>query len=69
MKNRGNLDSIVNRGSKVVGVSQTGLNHLYEMRVKRKGIEIMSDLCHSLSKYYNMLQSDSGRLGQRKQIH
>ena len=62
MKNRGNLNSIVNRGSKVVGVRQTGLNQLYETRAKRKGTEIMSDLCHILSQYYNILPS-ARRLG------
>ncbi len=36
-------------------VKQTGLNQLYESRAKRKGIEIMSDLCQILTQYYNML--------------
>ena len=53
-KNRSKLNSIVNRGSKVVGVKQAGLN---ETRVKRKGLEMMSDLCHILSQYYNMHQA------------
>ena len=30
----GRLNSIVNRGSKVVGVRQTGLSELYEKRVE-----------------------------------
>ena len=51
VKNRGRLNSIVNRGSKVVGVRQTGLNELYEKRAMRKGLQIMSDLCHILSQY------------------
>ena len=54
---RGKLNRIVNTGSKVVGVRQTGLNQLYESRAKRKGIAIMSDLCHILTQYYNMLPS------------
>ena len=49
VKNRDKLDSIVNRGSQVVGVRQTGLNRLYESRAKRKGLEIMTDLCHIVS--------------------
>ena len=57
VKNRGKLDSIVNRGSEVVRVRQTGLNQLYEMKAKRKGIDIMSDLSHILSQNYNMLPS------------
>ena len=44
MKNKGESSSIVNRGRKVVGVRQSGLNQLYESRAKRKCIEIMSDL-------------------------
>ena len=34
VKNRGILNSIVSRGSKVVGVKQTGLNQLHESRAK-----------------------------------
>ena len=56
MKNRGKLNSIVSRASK--GVGQTGLNQVYELRAKRKGIEKMSDLCRILYQYYNMLPSD-----------
>ena len=51
MKNRGRLNSIVNRGRKVVGVIQTGLSELFEKRAMRKGLQIMSDLCHILSQY------------------
>ena len=51
VKNRGRLNSIVNRRSKVVGVRQTGLSELYENRAMRKGLQIMSDLCHILSQY------------------
>ena len=57
VKNRGRLNSIVNRGSKVVGVGQTRLSELYEKRAMRKGLQIMSDLCHILSKYYDTLPS------------
>ena len=57
MKNRGRLNSIVNRGSKVVGVRQTGLSELYEKRAMRKGLQIMSDLCHILSQYHDTLPS------------
>ena len=42
MKNRGMLNGVVYKGSKVVGVRQTGLNQLCESRAKRKGIHIMS---------------------------
>ena len=49
------MNSIVNRGSKVV--RQTGLNELYEKRAMRKGLQIMSDLCHILSQYYETLTS------------
>ena len=52
------LNSIVNRGSKDVGVRQTGLSELYEKRAMRKGLQIMSDLCHILSPYYETLPSD-----------
>ena len=55
MKNRGKLNSIVNRGSKVVGVIQTGRNQLYESRAKRTSTEITSDLIHIPSQYYNVL--------------
>ena len=58
VKNRGRLNSVVNRGSKVVGVRQAGLSELYEKRVTRKGLQIMSDLCHIISQYYETLPSD-----------
>ena len=57
VKNRGRLNSIVNRGSKVVGVRQTGLSELYEKRAMRKGMQIMSNLGHILSQYYETLPS------------
>ena len=57
MKNRGRLNSIVNKESKVVGVRQTGLSELYEKRATRKGLQIMSDLCHIFSQYYETLRS------------
>ena len=57
VKNRGRLNSIVNRGSKVVGVRQTGLSELYKKRTMRKGLQIMSDVCHILSQYYDTLPS------------
>ena len=53
VKNRDKLNSIVNRGNKVVGVRQTGLNQPDES--KRKGVEIMNDLCQILSEYYIIL--------------
>ena len=57
VKNRGRLNSIVNRGSKVVGVRQTGVSELYEKRAMRKGLQVISDLCHILSQYYETLPS------------
>ena len=56
-KNRGRLNSIVNRGSKIVGVRQTGLSELYEKRAMRKGLKIMRNLCHIFSQYYETLPS------------
>ena len=53
--NRSKLNTIVNRGSTVLGVRQTGLNQLCDSRAKRNGVEIVNDL------------EDSGPLGQRKQ--
>ena len=52
MKNRGRLNSIVNRGRKVVGVRQTGLSELYKKRAARKGLQIMSDF-HSTVRHYH----------------
>ena len=46
MKNRG---SIINRGSEVVGVRQTELNHLYETRAKKKDIKIVTCVTSCLS--------------------
>ena len=46
---RSRLNSIVNRGRKVVGVRQTGLRELDENKTTRKGLQIMNDLCHILS--------------------
>ena len=57
MKNRGRLNSIINRESKVMRVRQTGLSELYEKRAMRKGFQIMSDLCHIPSQYYETLPS------------
>ena len=55
VKNKGKFNSIINRGSTIVGVRQTGRNQLYETRAKRKDIEITSDLSHILFQYHNML--------------
>ena len=40
-----------------MGVRQTGLNQLYELKATRNGLEIISDFCHILSQYYNVLPS------------
>ena len=46
MKNRGKLNSSINRGSKV------GVNQLYDPRANREGTEItVSDLYHIFSQY------------------
>ena len=52
VKNRCRLNSIVNSGSKVVGVRQTGLSELYEKRAMRKGLQITSDLSHPFTVLY-----------------
>ena len=57
VSNKNVLERVVKVSSKVIGVRQTGLNELYEKRVKVKGEGIARDNSHVLAQYYDTLPS------------
>ena len=62
-----NLNSI-NRGSKIVGVRQTGLSQLYEMRIKKNHSRVTCGTS-CLIIIIHTIRQETGPLVQRKQRH
>ncbi len=55
MKDKNNLQRIVNICSKITGLKQSTLNALYEKQVLRKATKIINDNTHILHNEYVLL--------------
>ena len=57
VQNKTKLDKVVNVSSKIVNERLSGLNELYERRVRAKAFKIESDTSHILASRYELLPS------------
>ena len=57
VQNKNKLNKVVNVSSKIVNERLSGLNELYERRVRAKAVKIESDTSHILASRYELLPS------------
>ncbi len=57
VKHRNSLNGIVNQGSKIIGIKQTGLSYCFDRFVLQKARAIVADCTHPLFHEFKMLPS------------
>ena len=67
-RDKNNLQRVVNISSKIIGLTQSTLNALYEKQVLRKANTIINDNIHILHNEYVLLPSSSSISSHIKQI-
>ena len=56
-RNKSKLSQIINQASKITGIKQAPLQHLYGLAMKRKALQIVDDCSHPLHSSFQKLPS------------